>query len=142
MRALTSEEKQQSKAAKLRANKAIELKKRELGKEIRGCKAPVHTQRKKDLLRQLDSLSPIKGQPVLLTNKERCMVIDFELFRRLTRSLKKRHVLIRIEPGGVLMVKHEAKFGSRDHGEIELYELPGYQQMLLTDLPWIELNTD
>lgn len=142
MRALTTEEKKLSSEARKRANQAISQQRRELGRQIRACTAPAQTQRKMNLLRQFDSLSDIKGQPVLLTNKDRCMVIDYELFRRLARSLKHRRVDLRIEPGGLLTIHHEDPWNSRNHGEIELHELPGYQQMLLTDLPWIELNTD
>lgn len=140
MRALTADEKKQITEAKKRANSAISRKKTRLGAQIRASTAPSQTALKKDLVRQFDALSPIKGCPAIIEDKERSMTIDYELFRRLTRSLKQRRVEVRIEPGGVLTIHHEDRSNSRNHGELELYEIPPWQQYALTDLPVIEID--
>ncbi|RPK29966.1 hypothetical protein [Paenibacillus xylanexedens] len=140
MRALTADEKKKIAEAKKRANSAITRKKIMLGAQIRACTAPSQTAQKKDLVRHFDSLSPIKGYPAIIEDKERSMVIDYELFRRLTRSLNHRRVDIRIEPGGVLTIHHEDPSNGRNHGEMELYEIPPWQQCALTDLPVIEID--
>lgn len=142
MKSLTPEEKKLSSNAKKRANTAISKKRVLLGAQIRACTAPVQMQRKKELLCQFDALSPIKGYPVILEDKERSMVIDYQLFRRLIRSLKHRRVEVQLEAGGVLKISHEDPSNTRNHGEIELHELPAWQQYALTDLPTIDLNTD
>lgn len=142
MRSLTAAEKKLTSDAKQRANQVVSQRKRVLGAQIRACTAPVQTARKKELLRQFDSLFPIKGQPVIIEDKDRCMVIDYELFRRLTRLLKHRRVDVRLEPGGVLTIHHEDPSNTRNHGEIELYEIPPWQQYALKNLPTIDLNTD
>lgn len=140
MRALTADEKKRISESKKRANSAISRKKTRLGAQIRACTAPSQMARKKDLVRQFDALSPIKGYPAIIEDKERSMIIDYELFRRLTRSLRHRRVDVRIEPGGVLMIHHEDPSNSRNHGELELYEIPPWQQYALTDLPVIEID--
>ncbi|MEN1989851.1 hypothetical protein [Paenibacillus hubeiensis] len=140
LRALSADEKKCISKAKKLANSAITRKRATLSAQIRACTAPIQTQQKQDLRRQLDSLSPIKGYPAIIEDRDRNMVIDYELLRRLTRSLKHRRVDIRIEPGGLLAIDHEDPFNSHNHGEIELYEIPSYQQMLLTDLPVITID--
>ncbi|WP_340018297.1 hypothetical protein [Paenibacillus sp. FSL H3-0457] len=140
MRALTVQEKKHIADVKKRANTAISKKRILLGAQIRACTAPVEMKRKKELLRQFDALSPVKGYPAVIEDKDRSMVIDYELFRRLTRSLKHRRVDVRIEPGGVLMIHHEDPSNSCNHGELELYEIPPWQQYALSDLPVIEID--
>lgn len=133
MRALSVDEKKQITEAKKRANSAITRKRITLGAQIRACTAPSQKAKKKDLVRQFDSLTPIKGYPVVIEDKERSMVINYELFRRLLRTFKNTPVHTRIEAGGVLTMKYPA-------GEIELYEIPPWQQYALTDLPVIEID--
>ncbi|WP_143067045.1 hypothetical protein [Paenibacillus sp. OK076] len=101
---------------------------------------PAKQLKRRTLVRQFDSLSPIKGYPAIIEDEERSMVIDYELFRRLTRSLKHRRVDVRLDPGGVMTIHHEDPSNSRNHGEIELYEIPPWQQYALTDLPVIEID--
>lgn len=132
MRALSADEKKQIADAKKRANSTISKKRILLGAQIRACTAPAQLRRKKELLCKFDALSPVKGYPVILEDKERSMVIDYQLFRRLIRTFKNTIVHIRIEAGGVLTMKYPA-------GEIELYEIPPWQQYALSDLPIIEI---
>lgn len=140
MRSLTADEKKKIADAKKRANTAISKKRTLLGAQIRACTAPAQKQRKKELLRQFDALSPVQGYPAVMEDKERSMVIDYQLFRRLIRSLKHRRVEVRLEPGGELKILHEDPSDRRNHGEIELYEIPPWQQSALTDLPVIEID--
>jgi hypothetical protein len=140
VRSLTADEKKKIADAKKRANTAISKKRILLGAQIRACTAPVEMKRKKELLRQFDALSPVKGYPAVIEDKERSMIIDYGLFRRLTRSLKHRRLDVRLEAGGVLKILHEDPSNTRNYGEIELYEIPPWQQYALTDLPVIEID--
>lgn len=142
MKSLTPEEKKLSSNAKKCANAAISKKRILLGAQIRACTAPAQMQRKMDLLRQFDALSPVNGYPTVIEGNGRSMFIDYELLRRLTRSLKHRRVEIQLEAGGMLKIRHEDPWNTRNHGEIELYEIPPWQQYALKDLPTIDLNTD
>ncbi|WP_127539367.1 hypothetical protein [Paenibacillus illinoisensis] len=140
MRPLTAQEKKQIADVKKRANTAISKKRILLGAQIRACTAPVQMQRKKELLLQFDALSPVKGYPAVIKDKDRSMIIDYQLLRRVTRSLKHRCVDIRLDPGGLLTIQHEDPTNSRNRGELELYEIPPWQQCALTDLPVIEID--
>ncbi|OMD93002.1 hypothetical protein BSK49_01055 [Paenibacillus odorifer] len=87
----------------------------------------------------------IKGSPVILSLDGSTIVLDYDLLRKLYRTLKNRHVNTKIEWRGsapVLMIYHHTGNWSKDTGTIELKQLPSYKMELLTDLPIIELNTD
>lgn len=139
MRPLTPEEKEASSQARKRANQVLSKQRRELEYKIRAC-TELDVLKKARLSLQLDSLSTVKGSPVILTDGVWTMILDYELFQRMIRSLRKRHTQVSLRAGGVLEIKHYAGFDSRERGEIELYELPAHQRVLLTNLPVVQME--
>ncbi|GEM_PF-6248443 len=123
MRPLTLEEKTQSQSAKKRANKALTADRAKIGYTIRN----------------------LKGSPVIVRLDGEEITLDYELLRGMLRRLKGRCIDMRVlNPyllGGsyALAIYHSAP-GSRSKGEIELYQVPDYQRMHLSDLPIIQLD--
>lgn len=119
LRPLTKEEKGKSQAAKKRANKSLTADRAKHGYALR----------------------LLKGSPAIVLLEGRGIVINYDLLRGMHQRLKRRHVTMRIE-NQILIIVHHATLWGRDKGSIELYELPDYQRLHLTDLPIIDLNTD
>ncbi|WP_068779643.1 hypothetical protein [Paenibacillus sp. GM2] len=120
MRPLTAEEKARSKEARKWANKVLRKRRRTSGERL------------------LD----VKGLPAILKINDLEIVIDYELFQRYLRKLKKRHWTMKMTQssgGRSLIINHYVDVLSKDRGSIELYELPGSQRELLKDLPIVEI---
>ncbi|WP_438435430.1 hypothetical protein [Gorillibacterium sp. sgz500922] len=116
MRSLTADEKALSLAAKKRANA-------ELAKWRKGM-----------LWSQQEKVRDVKGLPVTLRGRND-VILDFELLSRLIRTLKRRPITLRIEPGRLTI-----DFGGQTEGQIRLFDLPAYQRERLSDLPVIEME--
>ncbi|MNW66945.1 hypothetical protein D3C74_454670 [compost metagenome] len=70
------------------------------------------------------------------------IMIDYELFRKYLRNLRSQHWVMHIAQANekrALIIEHYVNILSKDRGRVELYELPDYQQKLLSDLPTIEI---
>ncbi|MBY9078283.1 hypothetical protein KIH86_17765 [Paenibacillus sp. HN-1] len=148
IRALTTEEKALSQAAKKRSNKALSAERAKIRKQRDvAFKANASEAYRDGLLRQLLSINKdVKGSPAIVrlssvwwTGGE--IVIDYELLRGMLRRLKGRYISSMKVSGGVLTIVHSVPF-QRNRGEVELYQIPDYQRIHLTDLPVIELDFD
>lgn len=120
MRPLTAEEKARSKEARKWANKVLSKRRRTSGERL------------------LD----VKGLPAVLKINDQEITMDYELFHRMIRKLKKRHWTMKMiqSPGGrSLIITHYAEVTGKDRGTVEFYELPAFQRELLKDLPIVAI---
>ncbi|MBT2287994.1 hypothetical protein J7E73_02385 [Paenibacillus albidus] len=142
MRSLTIEEKALSQAARKRANTALKADRQKIDKQRRAAiKAKADESYRARLLQQIQSMKDVKGSPVIVRLDGQDAVLNYELLHGLHRKLKRRHVNLKIERQTLIIVHHLTLWGG-DKGYIELYELPDYQRLHLSDLPIIKLNTD
>lgn len=142
MRPLTIEEKARSQAARKRANSVLGAEWKKIDKQYRAAvKAKADVLRTENLLRQMRAIHDIKGSPVIVRLDGEEIVLNYELLQGYRRKLKRRQVNMRIEDKMLIITHHLTLWGG-DKGYIELYELPNYQRLLLTDLPTIDLNID
>ncbi|MNC31078.1 hypothetical protein D3C75_793870 [compost metagenome] len=130
IRALTTEEKALSQAAKKRANKALDIDRKKLG----GTFWDQHYRM-------------AKGNPVFVRLTSEEIVLDYDLLRGMVRRLKGRRIEMRIlkpylPSGPFALALYHSDPWSCAKGEIELFQIPDYQRMHLTDIPVIELDFD
>ncbi|MEK4980836.1 hypothetical protein [Bacillus sp. FSL K6-6540] len=148
MRPLTAEEKALSKAAKQRANKQLQLKRREIASKLKVVRelygfGQSAAERREKLLLQFDMLKDVKGDPVILQMVGGSITLNYEMLRRFIRSLKNRHWNMSLDTSTgfpVLIITHHINLWGKDRGYVELYDLPPHQKELLTDLPVIEIE--
>ncbi|MGG3278882.1 hypothetical protein [Paenibacillus solani] len=150
MRTLTAEEKALSKAAKQRANKHLQAQRRDIDARIRKLKNapdpeyPVSHHRSTAVLAaESEMLQDVKGDPVVLKLDGSSIILNYEMLRRLIRSLKNRQWNMSLDTSTgspVLIITHHINLWGKDRGYIELYDLPSYQKELLTELPVIEIE--
>lgn len=129
MRALTIEEKAQSKAARKIANKALADARKKTGSSY------VWDQHYR----------MIKGSPATVRLVGGEITLNYELLRGMLRKLKDRRVDIRfmnayLRGGSDSLAIYHSDLWSFGKGEIELFNLPDYQRILLSDLPIIEID--
>ncbi|REK69325.1 hypothetical protein [Paenibacillus paeoniae] len=141
MRALTALEKVASEAARKRVNKVFGAKRTEIGVQLR--KLPITAERRrKELWAQCESVRDIKGLPVKLRVNDVEIVVNYELYRRMMRTLKGRRwcAFITVTPitGARALIIDHKDWHSSSNGTITFNELPQYQRDLLSDLPIIE----
>lgn len=144
MRQLTTDEKAQCETTRKRANKQLQEQRKSIGLQIRKLPTTCDVSaRRAALLRQFDAIRDVKGAPVIAQLEGDQIVLDYELFRRLIRTLRNRHVNLKIdrsEGRPVLTVTHSESYYSKNAGKIELYELQHCQQELLSELPVIKID--
>ncbi|MEJ9220676.1 hypothetical protein P4H46_21140 [Paenibacillus glucanolyticus] len=148
MRPLSAEEKAQSKAAKQRANKALQARRGEIGSKLKVVRelygfGQSAAERREKLLHQFDMIKDVKGDPVVLQMDGGSITLNYEMLRRFIRALKKRHWNMSLDTStgsSVLIITHHINLWGKDRGYVELYDLPPYQKELLTDLPVIEIE--
>ncbi|WP_058301713.1 hypothetical protein [Gorillibacterium timonense] len=132
LRALTTEEKAQSQATMKRANAELANRRKVLVQKLRKLNPDTASLRK--LEEDLITIRDVKGLPVII-RKGTEIILNYEMFARLLRTLKRRPLTIRIDPG-----RMSIDFSGHTDGSIRLYELPVYQRELLLDLPIITLE--
>lgn len=137
MRPLTADEKALSQAARKQVNKALSDRRKALWVRIR--KTQPETQVRAKLMEELDHIQDVKGLPITVELDSERLTLDYEMLTRFSRKLKGRHVNMKIEHSVLVIVHHENLYG-KNRGSIELYDLPRYQQELLSDLPVINLD--
>lgn len=136
LRPLTDAEINQIREAKRAANDTITKQRQALAKEIKTYKygkAPT------EMVELYDALKQITGKPVFFLQGHRSMLLDYDMVNALLKSLKKSRYraqvsLIRVVTKTVMFITYPA-------GEIQLNELPKYQEAVLTKgLPVIEIK--
>jgi hypothetical protein len=139
MRPLTADEKAASEAARKRVNRVFGARRTEIGEQLR--KLPITAKLKREeLLKESLALRDVKGKPALLLIDGVEIMLDYELYRRLTRTLKNRYWRqeIKVVAGAAtLRIEHCDRLTG---GTIELHAMPQYQRDLLTDLPIISTD--
>lgn len=149
MRTLTPKEKAQSQAAKKKANQRLQARRKEIGAKRKtipftdghGIAAKC---RRDELLLEFDMNRDIKGCPVIFTLGDKQIILDYELLRRLFRTLKNRNKVLGIETSSgsaVLVISHHVNQWGKDKGYIELIGVPPHKAELLTDLPLITIDS-
>jgi hypothetical protein len=135
IRPLTDAELTASRNAKETANIEIKKQRQALTKEIKRLEKGLKTAKAREALYwKREALKDIKGYPVMASLDGEAILLNYELLRKLDRSLEKRGwprtVTIR---QSALVIEYPA-------GEIGINQLPDYQAKLLKDLPVIRLD--
>lgn len=142
MRALTKEEKAQSWTARKQANAVLSKRRAFQLCANQGPPLAFDAAQREALVAEFDSLRDIPGAPVLIVQGGLHMTVNYDLLRRMEKSLRKRIADCRIEinaDGAVLVMSHSDPFRPKNHGTIELRAIPSHKAELLTDLPIINL---
>lgn len=148
MRPLTVEEKARSQTAKKKANQRLQAIRKEIAAKrntipFTDGHGSAATRRREELLLQFDMNRDIKGYPVIVSLDDKQIILDYELLRRLFRTLKNRNKVLSIETSSgsaVLVISHHVNLWGKDKGYIELIGVPPHKAELLTDLPIVDIN--
>jgi hypothetical protein len=141
IRPLTNEEAAKIKKAKQAANEVLKEQRKDLTKEINNLRKVPGSYGKKatldDLEQQLKKLQAITGNPVIFSMNGNTMCIDYELLKKLNKSLDPRRFSRKI---GIEKKQLTIEYWRNQHhkGTITLYELPLYQ--LLNGLPTVKIE--
>lgn len=139
MRPLTIEEKAQSRAARKQANKDLAAARKNIDRQyVAAVKAKASEAKKEQLRLQMKAIREVKGLPVIVQRPEGVITLNYELLHGMLRRLKGRWVKLRLD-NGMLHITHTER-SNGNHGEVQLYEMPRYQRLLLMDLPIIQLD--
>ncbi|MNW27547.1 hypothetical protein D3C74_43440 [compost metagenome] len=142
MRPLTPAEKAASLLARKEANTKLNEQRKAIGAEL--IRASCSGTRRKALSAGLATLSDIKGFPVTLRLEGKEIVIDYELLRRMYRTMKGKQLWIylveEISLVGWRYLTLKYSDGRGNSGKLDLYELPDHKRELLKDLPVIEID--
>lgn len=133
IRPLTDVEIIQSNEAKRVANEVIKTQRHSLRLGIRYCRDAS----KLELQQKYKALKTITGKPVFIRQGDRLVLLDYELLQKLYKSIVRRHW-----PCEINVFNQPQKMLTLDYpiGSAKLYELPKYQEVLLTGLPVIVIE--
>ncbi|MFA5385091.1 MAG: hypothetical protein WC364_10580 [Eubacteriales bacterium] len=135
IRPLTDFETNQISEAKREANKNLTKQRQAVAREI---KKATYGPLKTELLVKHERLQPITGRPVFVSLDGETMPLDYELLKKLDRSLERRFwsrtMTIKGVPEKLALVIEYAT------GEIGINQLPDHQMELLKGLPVVRLD--